>query len=299
MKKSTQKSKLITSLQLNFINSLLRETIKNLEAQLASKEDTYVKLMKENEEQSSNTQLLIEAWHNLDTILPSDTVNDSPVKLKIRPKDVKEVVTVISKRSQELKSFLNEVESLKKEVINLIEENISLKNISKEKSVGVIKQNENVQISQLMNELKEERERITILEDEIESMKERIRCNDAEKTELKKQLNEVASKEFGSCVVNNPLVLRQELKTTREMLVSKEEKLQMLAGKYTRNRQVWEENERKANDEIKKLDDVLDRVILTLSANDHVVEKCPQLKELLNDLTQEQQPIHNLSSTFV
>ena len=77
----------------------------------------------------------------------------------------------------------------------------------------------------------------------------------------------------------------------------------MLNGKFTRNRQVWEDNGRKANDEIKKLDEVLDRVIQTLSANDHVVEKCPQLKELLDDLhacLHDQQPtINNLSSTFV
>ena len=142
---------------------------------------------------------------------------------------------------------------------------------------------------------------LRILEEEIEGMKERVRCSEAEKVELKNQLTEVTSKEFGSCVVNNPLVLRQELKACREMLNAKEEKLQMLAGKYTRNRQVWEENERKANDEIKKLDEVLDRVILTLSANDHVIQKCPQLKDLLCDLTQDQttQSTFNMSSTFV
>lgn len=256
--------------------------------------------MRENEELTSTNQVVIEAWHSLDTMLPLETVNDSPVKLKMRPKDVKEVVTVITKRSQELKSFLDEVESIKKEVINLIEENISLKNCAKGKSVEGGKSGS--EISELMRRLDDERERIGILEEEIEGMRERVRCLEAEKVELKNQLTEVTSKEFGSCVVNNPLVLRQELKACREMLHAKEEKLQMLAGKYTRNRQVWEENERKANDEIKKLDDVLDRVILTLSANDHVVEKCPQLKDLLSDLTQDQttqSTFNNMSSTFV
>lgn len=267
---------------------------------MVAKEETIEKLKKESEGLNSTNQLLIEAWHTLDTMLPSDTVNDSPTKLKIRPKSIQEIVTTISKRCQELKSFLEEVESLKKEVINLIEENISLKNAAKEKPIDIIKHAESQQVAELMKRLEDERERITVLEEEIESMKGRMRCTEAEKSVLKKQLNEVTSKEFGSCVVNNPLVLRQELKTTRELLASKEEKLQMLAGKYTRNRQVWEENERKANDEVKKLDEVLDRVISTLSANDHVVEKCPQLKELLSDLTHDLQPaFNNLSSTFV
>ena len=129
-------------------------------AQLASKEESVEKLMKENEELTSTNQLLIEAWHSLDTMLPLETVNDSPVKLKIRPKDVKEVVAIITKRSRELKSFLDEVESIKKEVINLIEENISLKNSTKGKSMEGMKESESMQINELMKRLDDERERI-------------------------------------------------------------------------------------------------------------------------------------------
>lgn len=75
-----------------------------------------------------------------------------------------------------------------------------------------------------------------------------------------------------------------ELQTTRDQLKEKEEMLQQLGAKFARNRTVWMENERRAKEEILKLDTVIDNVIATLTAAGEVVQRVPSLKRLLDEL---------------
>lgn len=75
-----------------------------------------------------------------------------------------------------------------------------------------------------------------------------------------------------------------ELETARGQVEEKDTMLQQLAAKFARNRQVWLENERKANDEIQKLDSLIDNVIVVLTAGGDAVQRIPTLKRLLDEL---------------
>lgn len=157
--------------------------------------------------------------------------------------------------------------------------------------------------SQLKNELNQERERNLNLEDEMKSLRERLRVSEAVNCELKKQLTSTVPVTSGPGAILQPasasfatsaVDLRRELKSARDAVASREVMIQKLNDKYTRHRQVWEENERRANDEIKKLDAMLDQVVATISpcAGDN-----PSLQRLLDELTRDAQG--NLTSTFV
>lgn len=181
----------------------------------------------------------------------------------------------------DIKVALDELLSIKGEVKTLVEENISLKsNLKKNHELnrnGDLIPDNNYQVSA-------QQERIKNLLDEIEELTEKQRLSDALNLELKKQVKELSSKEFGSCLANNPLVLRQELQSLKEALVVKDETLQKLGSKFARNREVWLDNERKANEEIKKLDEFIDRTIVALNSNTKVVQSCVPLQLLLEEL---------------
>jgi len=68
-------------------------------------------------------------------------------------------------------------------------------------------------------------------------------------------------------------------------LAEKEETLQRLAAKFARNRDVWLANETKANDEIRKLDNIIDNIVSALSDVVHISDQCPRLKRLYDELT--------------
>lgn len=158
--------------------------------------------------------------------------------------------------------------------------------------------------TQLKNELNQEREKNLNLIDEIESLRERLRVADTVSCELKKQLTSTGPVSSGPGAILQPASasfsatsvseLRRELKNTHEAVASRDMYIQKLNDKYTRHRQVWEENERRANDEIKKLDAMLDHVVATISP---CVGDNPSLQRLLDELTRDAQG--NLTSTFV
>lgn len=77
----------------------------------------------------------------------------------------------------------------------------------------------------------------------------------------------------------------QELIEARAQLEIKDETLQRLASKFARNRDVWLENEKKANEEIQKLDELIDRMVTAMSANTDVVRTWPEMKTLLEELS--------------
>jgi chromosome segregation ATPase len=81
---------------------------------------------------------------------------------------------------------------------------------------------------------------------------------------------------------------REELEALRKQLQDKEEMNQKLVARYLRHRQVWEENQEKANFEIKKLDEVIDNVIATIKNNLDKVAAIPAILMLLKQLTNEE-----------
>jgi len=223
-----------------------------------------------------------------------------------------ELTNSMKKATLFVSDLTGEVSCLKEEISGLVKENLHLqKQIKDQSEVEKLKKRE-VQVKQ---ELEDERERVSNLMEDIDNLKERLRCSEVIATELKKHVKEVSSSNSNSNSNsgsssntfpsfnhnnNNPMALKQELKSVREVIASREEMIQKLNDKYMRHRQVWEENERRANDEIKKLDEIIDRVVLTLTNSTPLINDCVPLKRLLEELTAEQPPnMSNLSSTFV
>ena len=65
-------------------------------------------------------------------------------------------------------------------------------------------------------------------------------------------------------------------------MAEKDDMLEKLSAKYLRNRKVWEENERKASEEIKKLDEMFDHVIETLKALPESQRNSEPIQDLLH-----------------
>lgn len=93
----------------------------------------------------------------------------------------------------------------------------------------------------------------------------------------------------------------EENDSLKKQLEEKEDTLEKLCAKFARNRDVWVENERKANEEVQKLDEVLDRVIGGLTIYKDVISECPLLKNLLEELSdaQAEKNLSALSATVV
>lgn len=269
---------------LDFISTereVLSEQVKELEQALSS----------EKEERKAEKESL------QDLASRSQTLYEKVLTKNEKIKGLEEQVSSL----QELKCSLQEqvltlqtqIDQLKKEKNDLT---IRLTSSDCEK----LRQSE----SQLKNELNIEREKNLTLVDEIESLRERLRVADTVTCELKKQLTSTGPVSSGPGAILQPASasfsatsvseLRRELKNTHDAVASRDMFIQKLNDKYTRHRQVWEENERRANDEIKKLDAMLDRVVATISP---CVGDNPSLQRLLDELTRDAQG--NLTSTFV
>lgn len=267
-------------------------------------------------DRKSLDQDMSHVWSEMRSLLlpssPSDGLMQDAGMLAQAAKDLMEVMR---KRESERVDAQEENKSLKCEVSALVQENLRLKNAIKERTES---EKWKVIEVQLREELRDEKERVSVLMDEMDVLKERLRCSEVVSNELKKQMKELTVVSSSSGVIvdpaaggppssastavsyGNPVALRQELKSVREVIAAREAMIKSLNDKYMRHRQVWEENERRANDEIKELDEIIDRVIKTLKGCDpHVVHSCPDLKRLLEDLTRDQMPATSLNSTIV
>lgn len=80
----------------------------------------------------------------------------------------------------------------------------------------------------------------------------------------------------------------QEMMKMQQQLDEKEDINQKLVARYLRHRSVWEENQQKANFEIKKLDEVIDNVIATIKDNLDKIGNIPAILMLLKQLTNEE-----------
>ena len=89
----------------------------------------------------------------------------------------------------------------------------------------------------------------------------------------------------------------KQINVLEKDLSTKQELLETLDNKYERHRKVWEENERKANEEIKKLDEAIDEVIETLKSIPEVVSLSVVLQNLCKKLTTNNSELDN-SMTF-
>lgn len=286
-----------------------------------SKTQQIEELNQQKEDKMAALELLIEAWIELETVIKHNQSGEDDGTVKddtlVRPKNEMELMNSMKKSTALMKNTQTEVTSLKNEIRGLVQENLDLKKQVRDRSeVDKFKKRE----TQLKQELDDEKERVTSLMEEIDNLKERLRCTEVISNELKRQVKEVSTgNNVASNTIpaissststsmptpsfnqnnNNPSALKQELKTVKEVIASREEMIQKLNDKYMRHRQVWEENERRANDEIKKLDEIIDRVVMTLSNCTPFINDCAPLKRLLEELTADQQNISNLSSTFV
>lgn len=282
--------------------------IKALEEQIQGLTQQLEQLNQQKEDKTAALELLIDSWVELETTM-KQTFHGTPssTDLPLRPQNEMQLMNSMKKLAHFVEKSTNEVSSLKEEISGLVQENLDLKKRVKEQSeFDKLKKRED----QLKQELDDERDRASTLNEEVDNLKERLRCSEVIAGELKRQLtqlsasNSLPSSTSGNTLPfisnnNNPVALKQELKTVKEVIASREEMIQKLNEKYMRHRQVWEENERRANDEIKKLDEIIDRVVMTLSNFSPLINDCPPLKRLLEELTADQQNISNLSSTFV
>lgn len=292
------------------------ERIAALEEKIGKVEEELSRLQCHERNRKSLIEQLISAWTETDSLLPSD----SPARkatTKPCPKNETDLIEAVQDHGTALQGVLEENKSLKSELSALVQDNMRMQSLIKERSES---EKSKLMEAQLREELRDEKERVSGLMDEMDVLKERLRCAEVVSNELKKQVKEMSipssagmsgpaaavsggqqlPAQTAIVVNNNPVVLRQELKSVREVIAAREAMIKSLNDKYVRHRQVWEENERRANDEIKKLDEIIDRVVLTLSDCSPFVGSCPALKRLFEDLTRDQQiSVTTLSSTIV
>jgi DNA repair exonuclease SbcCD ATPase subunit len=278
-----------------------------LEEQIQELTQNVEQLNQQKEDKAAALELLIDSWIELQTTM-RHTIDSPSNQVLSRPKNEMELMNSMKKSEDFVEKCAAEVSSLKEEISGLVEENLDLKKRIKDQSeIDKVKRRE----EQLKHELEDERERASTLMEEVDNLKERLRCSEVIASELKRQVtqlsagNSIPSSTSATTTPthfinnNNPVALKQELKSVKEVIASREEMIQKLNEKYMRHRTVWEENERRANDEIKKLDEIIDRVVVTLSNCTPFINDCAPLKRLLEELTADQHNISNLSSTFV
>lgn len=253
---------------------------------------------------------MVSVWTQTTSLLPSPESRQEACE-KPYLKDDADLIQAIQDHGIALHKVLEENESLKSELSSLVQDKMRMQRLVQERTES--EKSKEIE-DQLREELRDEKERVAGLMDEVDVLKERLRCADVVSNELKKQVKGMTSATAAvagiggsgpaavqqSSVNNNPVVLRQELKSVREVIAAREAMIKSLNDKYVKHRSIWEENERRANEEIKKLDEIIDRVVLTLSDCSPSVSSCPPLKRLFEDLTRDQQiSVTTLSSTIV
>jgi hypothetical protein len=294
-----------------------------LEKQIGDLEADVSRMRHQEQERNSQFQHLVSVWTETDSLIRSHSDSPRPKSQTSPPVLLNEsdLIAAIQDHRLSLQNVLQENSSLKSELSSLVQENMRMQSVIKERSES---EKSKLIEAQLREELRDEKERVSGLMDEMDVLKERLRCAEVVANELKKQVKEMTAAPSSTTTTsassaaaigpvaagssasaasssghpaaaavshNNPVVLRQELKSVREVVAAREAMIKSLNDKYIRHRQVWEENERRANEEIKKLDEIIDRVVLTLQQPEcrAFVSSCSDLKRLFEDLTRDQQ----------
>lgn len=175
-----------------------------------------------------------------------------------------------------------EMEKLKQNILELMKENVLLKRDLSEKESII--NDKNRSIDHLKTENETNLKKIIVLNNDLDIIKEKVRCSESVNRELKNIIDKTNEKTIST---QNFDSLRLENASLKESLAIKEEMIDKLSAKYARNRKVWEENDRKATQEIKKLDDMVDHVIDTLKALPDNFKNTEPIQELLEVLSEE------------
>lgn len=142
----------------------------------------------------------------------------------------------------------------------------------------------------LKNELEFKKQEITKFRSDLNTKQEliqqlnlKLEQKENQIDNLKKQLNESDRK---------LLKIEEDYKERINQLQNdyqlKDEQYNVLVGKYIKHRKIWEENYEKANFEVKKLDEVIENIIVTLKSKMDVIGSIPEIQLLLNQLTTDQ-----------
>lgn len=175
-------------------------------------------------------------------------------------------------------NYFKETEELKlemsKENMNSKQNLLNVENMLKEK---------NAVLDDMKNENELNQNKLKNLYNELDVINEKYRCSESVNKELK---NIIEESNEGSVSSQNVKSLRLEMIGLKESLAVKENMIDKISSKFSRNRKVWEENDRKATQEIKKLDDVIDHVIDTLKTLPENLKNSEQIQEILELLTE-------------
>jgi len=174
-----------------------------------------------------------------------------------------------------------ENEQLKRKIGEISKENID----SKQDLLNMesqLKEN-NTLLDHLKVENESNQSKLINLNNQLDILTEKYRCSESVNQELKNMIEESNKDSLSSQSIN---ALRLEMVSLKESLAMKEEMLDKLSSKYARNRKVWEENDRKATQEIKKLDDIVDHVIETLKSLPENLKHSESIQEILELLTE-------------
>ncbi len=216
--------------------------------------------------QNENAITLSKLWPQFDTsvITHSD-------QIKFDHNIINEILSNNFKETEELK---HEINKITKENIDSKRDLINFDALLKEKDT-------------LLDHFKVENEsiqkKLMTLNKELDSMTEKYRCSESVNKELKNMTEESNRDSLSSQDVSS---LRLEIASLKESMAMKEDMIEKLSSKYARNRKVWEENDRKATQEIKKLDDIVDHVIESLKSLPENLKNSDHIQEILELLTE-------------
>ncbi|XP_013794249.1 sperm-associated antigen 5-like isoform X2 [Limulus polyphemus] len=143
-------------------------------------------------------------------------------------------------------------------------------------------------------ELESHQKEMDLLQKQVEQMWEKNHCLEAVNIEQSRQIKEEIKKTYetapqqmgmesmvNALTICDKLALKQEIVCLKKALETKGELLHNMDDKYARNKEVWEDNCRKAEMEIQMLDDIIYQCIDTLQSIPEVVNSCESLRKLM------------------
>ncbi|MBN3304898.1 SPAG5 protein, partial [Amia calva] len=121
----------------------------------------------------------------------------------------------------------------------------------------------------------------TVLRTELAGVKHSLQQAQVEARTLREEmLSSAGHTGQGLSSVDEKILLRKELENLKRYAMEMEESRSKLLDRAKRHRSVYEENQRKMEQELHCLDDMIETVRKTLSSIPSVVDGCPELQEL-------------------
>ncbi|XP_069082281.1 sperm-associated antigen 5 [Pleurodeles waltl] len=188
-----------------------------------------------------------------------------------------ELQSLTLRHTSEVENLKEEIESLKMqnqhqgEALSIRQQNV--------KQLQAMVQQQEVTVLQLLSERKE----VENLYSEISQLKRSLQLAETEAEVLRKELSS-SSEASSRAWIQEKILLQQDLTKLRLLLIDTENSKSEVLQKTMRHREVLEHNLQCSEQEVKKLDNIIEKIRETLLSIPDIVTSCEVLKELVEYL---------------